>query len=52
MNDPGLDAPVAETADDVEKDPYQHLQQQEEEEEENFLDPRYGALLPNIERLN
>jgi potassium channel subfamily K, other eukaryote len=46
MNDPGLDEPMKEAAEDLERDPYEHDQNQEEEEEQNFLDPRHA--LPTI----
>jgi len=39
MNDPGVDEPINDAAEDLEHNPYEHEQKKEEEEEENFLDP-------------
>ena len=41
MNDPGLDQPVAQVADDQEVNPYEKEEKLEKKEEEDFLDPRY-----------
>lgn len=39
MNDPGLDKPIADGAQDVEQNPYEEQQKKEQEEEQDFLDP-------------
>ncbi|KAF2192449.1 hypothetical protein K469DRAFT_716995, partial [Zopfia rhizophila CBS 207.26] len=39
MNDPGLDEPAQEAAQDVERNVYEEDQKQAEEEEQSFLDP-------------
>lgn len=39
MNDPGLDEPMKEAANDLERNPYEKDQLQEEEEERDYLDP-------------
>ena len=47
MNDPGVDQPVSQVADDLEGNPYEKEEKLEKEEEEDFLDPRcvsYPAL--------
>jgi potassium channel subfamily K, other eukaryote len=41
MNDPGIDKPVEDAAEDLEKNPYEKEQKLEEQEEMDFLDPRY-----------
>jgi potassium channel subfamily K len=40
MNDPGLDQPAREAAEDVEKNTYEEDKKQAEREEREFLDPR------------
>ena len=40
MNDPGVDQPVAQVAEDLEDNPYEKEEKLEKEEEEDFLDPR------------
>lgn len=42
MNDPGLDQPAQEAAQDVEKNAHYDNEQAQREERE-FLDPRYAA---------
>ncbi|OCL04822.1 voltage-gated potassium channel [Glonium stellatum] len=39
MNDPGVDGPIQEAAEDIERNPYEEAQKQEEKEEQDFLDP-------------
>jgi potassium channel subfamily K, other eukaryote len=45
MNDPGVDGPIQEAAEDIERNPYEEVQKQEEEEEQDFLDSRYVNTL-------
>jgi len=45
MNDPGVDGPIQEAAEDIERNPYEEVQKQEEEEEQDFLDPGYVNTL-------
>lgn len=40
MNDPGVDEPIHEVANDLEDNPYEKQEKLEKEEEEDFLDPR------------
>ncbi|OJD37454.1 potassium channel [Diplodia corticola] len=39
MNDPGVDEPISNAAQDLEQDPYEGTEKQREEEEQDFLDP-------------
>lgn len=39
MNDPGVEEPIKQAAEDVEKDPYEREEELEQEEEEDFMDP-------------
>ncbi|KAI9697486.1 MAG: Potassium channel [Bogoriella megaspora] len=39
MNDPGLDKPVGQAAENVDNDPYRNESEYEEEENQNFLNP-------------
>lgn len=41
MNDPGVDEPISNAAQDLEHNPYNSVQKEEEEEEQDFLDPRF-----------
>jgi hypothetical protein len=42
MNDPGVDGPINDAANDVENNnPYEKQQEEEEKDEDDFLDPRY-----------
>lgn len=43
MNDPGLDEPAQQAAEDVEENVYEADKQKAEAEEQDFLDPRYAA---------
>lgn len=40
MNDPGVDEPISNAAQDLEQNPYNSAEKEEEEEEQDFLDPR------------
>ena len=44
MNDPGLDEPAQQAAEDVEKNVYEADKEKAEAEEQDFLDPRYASL--------
>ena len=46
MNDPGLDEPVSQGAEDVEKDVYTADKKKAEAEEQDYLDPRYEVEYP------
>ena len=39
MNDPGMDKPLEDVAQDLEQNPYEQQEKLEEEEEQDFLDP-------------
>jgi potassium channel subfamily K len=41
MNDPGLDEPAQQAAQDVEKNTYDQEKENAESEEQDFLEPRY-----------
>jgi potassium channel subfamily K len=41
MNDPGLEEPAQEAAQDVERDTHEMDQENAEAEEQDFLDPRF-----------
>lgn len=43
MNDPGLEQPTQEAAQDVEKDEYEKKEQHAKDEEREYLDPRYAS---------
>ncbi|KAK7731422.1 hypothetical protein SLS57_001361 [Botryosphaeria dothidea] len=44
MNDPGVDEPISNAAQDLEQNPYNSAEKDEEEEEQDFLDPRLIAV--------
>lgn len=45
MNDPGLDEPAQQAAEDIEENVYEADKEKAEAEEQDFLDPRHVALL-------
>lgn len=45
MNDPGLDEPAQQAAEDVEENVYEADKDQAEAEQQDFLDPRYTACI-------
>lgn len=46
MNDPGVDEPISNAAQDLEQNPYNSVEKQEEQEEQDFLDPRLALVAP------
>mgnify|MGYP004502960999 CR=1 FL=1 len=50
MNDPGLDKPAMQAAEDVEANNTQFDQEQAEEEEQEFLKPGYASLRGSLSR--
>jgi potassium channel subfamily K len=49
MNDPGVDEPVRDAAEDLDRNPYLHEEKLEEEEEQDYLDPRHANPHLNYE---